>query len=95
MSSFEEQVIKMYNDENKSTYEIAKELNTYPNKIRRTLIKNGCQLKDKSEAQKTALAEGRSSHPTKGRKRSNKERVKMGFKIIQSDNATLDFCTIR
>jgi|TARA_R110000744_G_scaffold156310_1_gene271879 very-short-patch-repair endonuclease len=90
MSSFEEQVIKMYNDENKSTYEIAKELNTYPNKIRRTLIKNGCQLKDKSEAQKTALAEGRSSHPTKGRKRSNKERVKISSSLVNYWNDMTD-----
>ena len=79
MSDFEKQIIEMYNDQNKSTYEIAKQLDTYPNKIRRTLIKNGYQLKDKSEAQKTALAEGRSSHPTKGRKRSNKERIKINI----------------
>ena len=82
MSDFEKQIIEMYNDQNKSTYEIAKQLDTYPNKIRRTLIKNGYQLKDKSEAQKTALAEGRSSHPTKGRKRSNKERIKISSSLV-------------
>ena len=48
MNEFEENVIRLYNEENKSTYQIAKQLETYPNKIRRTLIKNGYQLKDKS-----------------------------------------------
>ena len=90
MSDFENQIIKMYNDENKSTYEIAKQLDTYPNKIRRTLIKNGYQLKDKSEAQKTALAEGRSSHPTKGRKRSDKERIKISSSLVDYWNEMTD-----
>tara|TARA_R100000008_G_C3572853_1_gene163335 strand:+ start:382 stop:1146 length:765 start_codon:yes stop_codon:yes gene_type:complete len=90
MNDFEKQVIKMYNVQNKSTYEIAKHLNTYPNKIRRTLIKNGYQLKDKSEAQKTALAEGRSSHPTKGRKRSSKERIKISSSLVDYWNDMTD-----
>ena len=82
MNKFDQKVIKMYNEENKSTYEIAKLLETYPNKIRRTLIKNGEKLKDKSEAQKTALAEGRSSHPTMGRKRSKDERIKISSSLV-------------
>ena len=44
----ENKIIDMYRNENKSTYEIAKEFDTYPNKIRRILIKNGCEMKDKS-----------------------------------------------
>tara|TARA_Y100000996_G_scaffold413631_1_gene402312 strand:- start:214 stop:978 length:765 start_codon:yes stop_codon:yes gene_type:complete len=82
MKDFDKKVVQMYNDENKSTYEIAKVLKTYPNKIRRTLIKNGYTLKDKSEAQKTALAEGRSSHPTKGRKRSRQEKIKISSSLV-------------
>ena len=39
----ENKIIDMYKNENKSTYEIAKEFDTYPNKIRRILIKNGCE----------------------------------------------------
>ena len=35
-------IVDMYKNQNKSTYEIAKEFDTYPNKIRRILIKNGC-----------------------------------------------------
>ena len=48
----EEYIIKLYCKDNKSTYEIAKALNTYPNKIRRTLKKHGIELKSKSDAQK-------------------------------------------
>ena len=90
MNDFDKKVIEMYNEQNKSTYEIAKQLDTYPNKIRRTLIKSGYQLKDKSEAQKTALAEGRSSHPTKGRKRSNQERIKISSSLVDYWNDMTD-----
>ena len=37
----ENKIIDMYENQNRSTYEIAKEFDTYPNKIRRILIKNG------------------------------------------------------
>ena len=47
--SFAEQnrdfLVNSYVSENKSTYEIAEELNTYPNKIRRALKSLGIQLK--------------------------------------------------
>ncbi|HIF60888.1 MAG TPA: hypothetical protein EYQ26_15615 [Rhodospirillales bacterium] len=82
MNEFEKTVIKLYNDENQSTYEIAKQLDTYPNKIRRTLIKHGYELKDKSSAQKTALASGRSSHPTKGKTRSQQEKIKISSGLV-------------
>ena len=70
-------VISMYVEENKSTYDIAIELNTYPNKIRRLLIKNGVQLKDKSEAQKNAINNGTATHPTLGKTRSDIEKLKI------------------
>ena len=82
MKDFEQKVINMYNKRNCSTYEIAKELNTYPNKIRRTLIKHGFSLKNKSEAQKNALDNGRSSHPTMGKKRSRAERLKISSSLV-------------
>ena len=69
-------VIKQYR-ENKSTYEIAKDLGTYPNKIRRILIKNGEQVRDKSKAQKVALETGRHKHPTKGKNRTDEEKIKI------------------
>lgn len=71
------QVVKMYVDENKSTYEIAEKLNTYPNKIRRILIKNGVDLKNKSEAQRNAIKQGSAKHPTVGKKRTKIEKLKI------------------
>ena len=73
----ENKIVDMYENKNKSTYEIAKEFDTYPNKIRRILIKNGCEMKDKSAAQKNALKQGVASHPTKGKKRSEKTKLKI------------------
>lgn len=70
-------IIDMYVEQNKSTYEIAMEFNTYPNKIRRLLIKNGVELKDKSEAQKNAIQSGKSIHPTLGKQRSTQEKLKI------------------
>jgi len=77
----EKKVISLYSDMNKSTYQIAEELNTYPNKIRRILKKHGISLKTKSEAQKLALANGRCEHPTAGKERSLEERVKISSSL--------------
>jgi very-short-patch-repair endonuclease len=74
-------VIELYTKQNKSTYEIAEELNTYPNKIRRVLIKNGVDLKGKSEAQKNAIENGKAIHPTKGKNRSQEEKIKISSGI--------------
>lgn len=72
----EKEIVEMY-DSGKSTYEIAGLLNTYPNKVRRILIKNGVELKTKSEAQVNALEKGSSSIPTKGKKRSSEDKIKI------------------
>jgi len=82
MKEFDKKVIEMYNDKNQSTYEIAKQLDTYPNKIRRTLKKHGYNLKDRSEAQRVALASGRSKHPTAGKERTMKERVAISSSLV-------------
>ncbi len=82
MNEFDKQVIALYTEKNKSTYEIAKELHTYPNKIRRTLIKNGYELKDRSKAQKVALEQGRSTHPTAGKKRTVEERISISSSLV-------------
>ena len=63
--------------EKKSTYEISQELGTYPNKIRRALKKFGVELRDKSSAQSQAIKSGRHNHPTKGKVRSEEERLKI------------------
>tara|TARA_Y100000385_G_C13094628_1_gene640531 strand:+ start:131 stop:895 length:765 start_codon:yes stop_codon:yes gene_type:complete len=77
MSSIDKKIIKMYEKDNKSTYEIAEALDTYPNKIRRTLQKHGIEMRTKSSAQQNALKTGRSPHPTEGKKRSHEEKVKI------------------
>jgi len=71
-------VIKQYGN-NQSTYSIAKELGTYPKKIERILRKNGHKLRGKSEAQSLAISSGRTKHPTKGRKRSDEEKLKISI----------------
>jgi very-short-patch-repair endonuclease len=82
MNDFDQQVIELYNNKNQSTYEIAKSLDTYPNKIRRTLIKHGYELKDKSSAQKAALKSGRSSHPTAGKERTDAEKIAISQSLV-------------
>lgn len=74
-------VIECYSKHNKSTYEIAKELNTYPNKINRILKKNGVLLRDKGEAQSIAIKEGKRTHPTKGTKRPQSVKDKISDKM--------------
>jgi very-short-patch-repair endonuclease len=82
MDKFDQKVIKMYTEDDHSTYEIAKLLKTYPNKIRRVLIKHGHDLKDRSQAQKVALEKGRSSHPTEGKERTQAERLKISGSLV-------------
>jgi len=72
-----QKIVKMYVENNKSTYEIAEILKTYPNKIRRILVKSGIDLKSKSEAQKNAIESGKSIHPTSGKKRTYQEKIKI------------------
>ena len=83
METLDKRIIKMYNEDNKSTYEIAESLGTYPNKIRRTLNKHGIPLKNKSQAQKNALETGRSPHPTEGKKRSLNEKVRISDGLMK------------
>lgn len=82
MNDFDKKVINLYNEKNQSTYQIAKALETYPNKVRRTLIKHGYELKDKSAAQKAALESGRSSHPTAGKTRTDAEKIAISQSLV-------------
>jgi very-short-patch-repair endonuclease len=76
----EQKVIKLY-EQGRSTYQIAEHFNTYPNKIRRILTKNGVELKTRSQAQKNALDSGRATHPTSGKKRTKAERLKISSSV--------------
>lgn len=71
----EEQILSCYVDDKLSTYEIAEKAGTYPNKIRRILIKNGIETRGKSDAQKEALSSGRSQHPTRGKKKTDEQKL--------------------
>jgi len=71
------ELLKLYKDDNLSPYEIAEKLSTYPNKVRRRLVKLGVVLRDKSTSQSVALSSGRHKHPTKGLKRSESVKIKI------------------
>lgn len=73
-----------YYSENLSLKQIADKLGTYSNKIRRDAIKLDIKLRDKSEAQKNALETGAHKHPTKGQKRTENTKEKIGRSLVQS-----------
>ena len=70
-------LVREYVNNGQSTYWISEMLETYPNKVRRALRFLGVKLKGKSEAQSNALKSGRHKHPTKGKKRTEEERIKI------------------
>ena len=75
--AIDQDVVKLYKSGNYSTYELAEKFETYPNKIRRILRKNGVPLRSKSAAQKNALKKGRASPPTKGKSQSDATKRKI------------------
>jgi len=77
----ETEIVKLYQSGDYSTYQIAERYETYPNKIRRILVKHGVEMKSKSQAQKSALANGRAKHPTKGNIRTKEERLKISATV--------------
>lgn len=74
-------LIEHYVEKLKSTYEIAEEFKTYPNKIRRALTGFGIPIRDKSKAQSEAIKTGRCTHPTKGKKTSEITKNKISDSI--------------
>lgn len=77
----EEEIVDSYNS-GKSPYQLAKKFNTYPNMIRRILKRRGAQIRNSSEAQKNALATGAASHPTKGKERSEEEKINISSGLM-------------
>jgi len=75
---------KLYVDNKESLAIIAQKLSTYANKIRRDAVKYGINLRDKSVAQKTALKSGRHKHPTKGTKRDDETKAKIGQAVMEN-----------
>jgi very-short-patch-repair endonuclease len=70
-------LLREYREKERSTYDIATEFNTYPNRILRLLKKFGIPRRDKSKAQAIAIETGRHTHPTRGKKRSESTRIKI------------------
>jgi hypothetical protein len=84
---------KEYEINNKSFRDIADLYGTYANKVRRDAIKFHIKIRDKSEAQKNALSNGKAEHPTKGKTRSNEVKEKIGMSVMNAweslDQATI------
>jgi very-short-patch-repair endonuclease len=74
----------MYLNQKKSFADIAAELGTYPNKIRREIVSLNIPIRDKSDAQKNALKSGKHKHPTKGQNRSEETKNKIGVGVMNS-----------
>lgn len=74
----------LYNKENKSFQQIAEQLGTYANKVRRDAKKLEIKIRDKSEAQKNALKTGNHKHPTKGTQRDPETKQKIGTAVMNS-----------
>lgn len=72
------EIISQMYDEGRTVREIAEKFNTSPSSVVRFFKKNGKKLRTKSEATKVAIDEGRLEHPTRGKKRSEREKDKIG-----------------
>lgn len=79
-----ETIEQMYQTDRLSFKDIANNLGTYANKIRRDAIKYNIPIRDKSEAQKNALVMGKHDHPTKGKKREEETKRKIGSAVLTS-----------
>jgi hypothetical protein len=77
---------QLYLQEKKSFQDIASKYNTYANKIRRDAKRFRIQIRNKSDAQKNAIKTGKHKHPTKGEKRSQEIKNKIGLSLIKSWN---------
>lgn len=75
---------KLYVEQKLSFADIANQLKTYANKIRRDAKKFNIKIRDKSEAQANAIKTGKHKHPTKGTERSEKTKEKIGMSVMDS-----------
>lgn len=79
-----DEIKEQYINKQRSLADIAKDFNTYPNFIRRMLIKAGISLRTKKESQTLALQTGRAKHPTKGKKRSEAVKQQIAQKVFDN-----------
>jgi very-short-patch-repair endonuclease len=80
----------LYTKQKLSFHDIAAKYDTYPNKIRRDAKKLNISIRDKSQAQKNALKTGKHAHPTKGTKRPDHTKQKIGKSVMQSWDSLSD-----
>ena len=73
----EKLLLKYYIKQLFSFSKIAKQYNTYPNRLRRDAHRFGIEVRSRSDAAKVALSEGRSKHPTEGTSRSEETKLKI------------------
>jgi very-short-patch-repair endonuclease len=73
-----------YVDDGLSFADIAIKFDTYANRVRRDAKKLGIPIRDKSEAQINALNSGKHKHPTKGTKRDQSIKDKIGLSVMKS-----------
>lgn len=88
-----EWLTEQYHSMNRSMQDIADELGTNRQRVRRALVKHGIQSKDKSAAQRAALEAGRAEHPTEGKTRSEEVKLRIAESVAEdwanADEATL------
>jgi very-short-patch-repair endonuclease len=75
---------KEYEKNKRSFADIAKNYDTYSNRLLRDAKKFNIKIRDKSEAQKNALSTGKSKHPTQGKKREENIKEKIGLSVLKS-----------
>jgi very-short-patch-repair endonuclease len=79
-----EQLEEEYVNKKRSFGDIAKQLGTYANAVRRLAHAYELPIRDKSEAQAAALSSNRHTHPTKGKKRSEAVKLAISEKMAAS-----------
>ena len=86
LSDIEKQnlIYKEYISNKKSFQIIAKEYDTYANKVRRDAKKFNINIRSKSEAQSNAISTGTHIHPTKGKERSEQTKRKIGISVYET-----------
>jgi len=75
-----DKIIRMYVEEGRSSYEVAEALNTYSTKVLRALDFLGVERRSYSKAQTNSIKQGRTEHPTKGKKLKEEHKQKIGTK---------------
>lgn len=83
-----------YHDLSRSLQDIADELGTNRQRVRRALIRFDIKIRTKAEAQKMALESGRAEHPTEGRHRSKETKLKIA-EGVSKDWADADEATLK